>query len=750
MGRAEAVVSEDPTTVADRDSFESENDSDFAQESDNTPYIFRLGEPREPVQEVSIEVSYGPQTIIAVSRETGKKARLRRRDRYIGALMYGMTQAYVDQGVDPLITAPMLATASRGRISYKHAERAIEKFKAVGAVESVRANGYRIVQEPKVFSQLLTSSRNVNIPKAKPDLWEERGVISERYRDFIADTLEYIGANKGFTPSRELRLVDPQELFSELRAKTILFNLASRKNNPLFTSSLDSHAPRYRIADRAVARRILAGLQKQYLISVGVAKQAPDWDKESPNEPEPIMVTLFGGTIEFISLDGTKKLLPSDRIEQLMQLAIHTDDHLRRFKTPDIHLEDLLRGTDFTARQMTEAMQMAQEIGLVKSHGRRGYRLTIPLEDFYAMLAGRADTVPYPDESLNEGVGFNEDQLQVITAIAPHIFEDGQLILREHREAVASQLGIQPSWLRRMLDEDHINGEEDPLLVKIDYGVYETADGNNDRLRTIVDAYSAAPNEFVIMPGESPLTVKRVEFGFPPRETLITLVHQSLIAHVRDRKALAILGSRKRFSELYSQLPPDHQRHLWYRVGRHLSPARVAELTGITYGAAKAHQHRALNALERLARVKLNLTRLDTINETRPKGRKNRRMAVIPEFNKRNRANVDKLIDRVAVEDRRYGAYVVRNRQYFVIGLRNLNVDQQRYLYLRFVEGKSVEEIQDYFGWGTKTAHYVKYQRIRRHFLADLAKRRRSKRQASERTNDVVVFNHPKLQEGST
>src|SRR3989338_7913922 len=208
---------------------------------DRKSYVLRLGEPREPIHHLLIEVPYGPQTIFASSEITGERVRFRQQDRHVGALFTGVSLALAYQGVDPWVSTTRLLELTQGTYSESAIQTALGKLIRVGAIEAERNTraqfGYHIIVPPNEMLRLLAAEKDIVVSPPQPDFWAKHGVIPERHYDFVAAVLEFIEANDGIIPKDDLARLDTAISISETNAKEILWNLSTRTERPLLERS---------------------------------------------------------------------------------------------------------------------------------------------------------------------------------------------------------------------------------------------------------------------------------------------------------------------------------------------------------------------------------------------------------------------------------------------------------------------------------------------------------------------------------
>jgi len=134
---------------------------------------------------------------------------------------------------------------------------------------------------------------------------------------------------------------------------------------------------------------------------------------------------------------------------------------------------------------------------------------------------------------------------------------------------------------------------------------------------------------------------------------------------------------------------------------------------GTSYGAAKARQHRAIAHLERyLGKGSMQLDKFEKPREVK-KRRNRRRPRSIREFRGQNRGNIEILRGELATRNvRELGTFAQDDPTRFTRFLESLNAHQQRYLYYRYVQGKSVQELGRVFQW--ENPYPADFQQIKR------------------------------------
>ena len=617
----------------------------------------------------------------------------------------------------------------------------------VGAIEAERNTraqfGYHIIVPPNEMLRLLAAEKDIVVSPPQPDFWAKHGVIPERHYDFVAAVLEFIEANDGIIPKDDLARLDTAISISETNAKEILWNLSTRTERPLLERSRSGSIVSYDIADHKIARRILKGRHEEYsIVPIPIVKTTvlPQELTETRKVAE---IIPFNGAIQFAAVDGSSVDISPEMIDIFIRLAAQTDGHIRRFIRPDIHAHELRQGTRYSEHLVGNAMKLAKRIGIVSDNSDNGYRLTVPLPDLYAMLTGDTDvTLPYPDDALYEDVGLQDYSIRIIDAMSAYLDKNGQFIISDFGLDVARKLGITYTWLQQALNNRLIRGNNS-LLKRTDNGVYEVADGQEERMSQIVRAYNT-PFEFTVTPVDPSPCIKQATFAPPPPELVIDRVHRKFLEHVEHRGVRRLLRNRQKFAEYFYRLTPDQQEVLWHRLGESLIPAQIGRLMGKSEGAVKAEQHRAVAAIGRHIGIDFHLDRLDDLRiPVRKRPYKKNKSQFVDEFRGENKANLARLIEGIRVRDKMYlGPVAKMDASTFIAIVRALVPRQQHYLYLRFVEGMSQEKLMEHFGWGTTSGDSVMYKRIRDHFIVPTRNKKRAvKRPVSPRKKtNVVVF----------
>ena len=683
-----------------------------------TPSLFVLrpdsAEPGDAYVNVPIVVPYGPQTIIANSEFTGEERQLRVTDRYIGALFTGVATALTDQGVDPWITARRVSEMTQGAQTNFEVRHALDKLTALGVVKKrtgTYSSGYRPTVPIPTLQELLVSRTNIRkVPPPQPDLWQDK--IHEYHRDLVASILRYIQSHQVFLPHHDMADLDIEVPFREEYVREILHKIATHGEEPLLGIVRQKTAFGYGIRNGIAAERILRGQTTEYTIHPVLLARTVRTTPETEVASESRVINPYSGTIQFEQVDGTEKSISPSMVARLTLLAARTDEKERRNIVRAVSLRDMYQGTGFSKEQIIRAMDLAKQIGIVHEDTRGGYRLMIPTKDFYDMLTGEADmTIPYPDNTVAADVGYPQYQLEILTVVNEYLSLYGQFVFRDHGRAAAQRLGLELETLRETLNKRLTQGDS-PLLMRITDGIYVTTPLGESSIQSVVTAYNTYQSVEVIVPEPTQKT-KRVEFAEPPPDILAEHIRLSLLQHTHNPAVREKLEDPALFLAMLQDLEPEQRTLLWNRLWRGLRSDQIARVMGTSYGAAKARQHRAIAHLERyLGKGSMQLDKFEKPREVK-KRRNRRRPRSIREFRGQNRGNIEILRGELATRNvRELGTFAQDDPTRFTRFLESLNAHQQRYLYYRYVQGKSVQELGRVFQW--ENPYPADFQQIKR------------------------------------